>query len=93
MWWQAFDLQVRGEKRHYSDTGLLIAEARYVGRHVGDFFGVAATQQPIDLRLAVMIDFRDGLMNGERFYYDLHGLLRQIGECTHNFAVAGAVPA
>ena len=57
----------------------MIAEASYVGKHVGEFFGIAPTGKPIELRLAVFIDFRDGLMNGERFYYDLRGLLRQIG--------------
>lgn len=30
-------------------------------------------------RFAVFVPFRDGLMAGERFYYDLDGLLRQLG--------------
>ncbi len=90
IWWQAFDLQVKGRKRHFTEEGLMIAEASYVGRHVGNFFGVAPTQRPIELRLAVMIDFRDGLMNGERFYYDLLGLLRQIGASADRFEFAGA---
>lgn len=78
-WWRAFDLIVKGRKRHFTDEGAMIAEASYVGKHVGEFFGIAPTGKPIELRLAVFIDFRDGLMNGERFYYDLRGLLRQIG--------------
>lgn len=78
-WWQAFDLIVQGEQRHWTTTNQMIAEARYVGRHVGDFFGIAATGNPIDIRLAVVIGFRDGLMSGERFYYDLASLLSQIG--------------
>ncbi len=78
-WWSAFDVQVQGERRYLSTDGVMIAEARYVGRHVGDFYGIAASGKPIVLRLAVIIGFRDGLMNGERFYYDLGGLLRQIG--------------
>lgn len=78
-WWKAFDLTVKGKKRHFTDEGLMIAETSYVGRHVGDFFGIAPTQRPIEIRLAVIIGFRDGLMDGERFYYDLAGLLRQLG--------------
>lgn len=78
-WWHAFDLKVGGGTRHFTDEGLMIAETRYVGRQVGDFFGIPARQRPIELQLAVVIGFRDGLMNGERFYYDLLSLLRQIG--------------
>ena len=85
IWWNAFDLQVRGKRRHGTSEGMLIAETSYVGRHVGDFFGLAPTQRPIELRLAVVIDFRAGLMNGERFYYDLLGLLRQLGASADAF--------
>ncbi|MCB2006267.1 MAG: ester cyclase, partial [Rhodoferax sp.] len=88
-WWSAFDVQVQGERRYLGTDGTMIAEARYIGRHVGDFYGIAASGKPIDLRLAVIIGFRDGLMNGERFYYDLAGLLRQIGARTEHLRVGG----
>jgi predicted ester cyclase len=57
----------------------MIAEARYLGTHIGPFHGLAPTGRDIDLRLAVIITFRDGLMLGERFYYDLSSLLFQLG--------------
>ena len=78
-WWTGFDLTVRGKKRHLTTEGVMIAETSYVGTHVGAFCGVPASGQPIELRLAVVIGFRDGLMDGERFYYDLATLLKQIG--------------
>ena len=78
-WWDAFSIEVRGIARHWTTEGNMIAETRYVGRHTGDFFGVPATGRDIDLRLAVVIRFRDGLMLGERFYYDLASLLSQLG--------------
>jgi steroid delta-isomerase-like uncharacterized protein len=78
-WWKAFDFQVRGKRRHFTDEGLMVAETNYVGRHVGEFVGIAPTGRPIELPLVVFIGFRDGLMDGERFYYDLAGLLRQLG--------------
>jgi steroid delta-isomerase-like uncharacterized protein len=81
-WWTAFDFKVQGKKRHFTEEGVLIAETSYLGKHVGDFFGLPPTQQPIELRLCVIIGFRDGLMDGERFYYDLAGLLRQLGVTT-----------
>ena len=57
----------------------MIAETHYQGTHVGEFLGIPATGKPIDFPLAVVITFRDGLLAGERFYYDLATLLRQIG--------------
>ena len=78
-WWSAFDVVVKGEKRHWTSEPVLIAETRYQGTHIGEFLGIPATGRPIDFSLAVIITFRDGLMAGERFYYDLATLLRQMG--------------
>lgn len=79
LWWDAFAVEVQGSVVHWSTEGELIAEAQYVGRHVGQFFGIAPTGRPITLPFAVFVGFRDGLMAGERFYYDLRSLLRQLG--------------
>lgn len=79
LWWEAFELKVESVQRFWAEDGTLIPEARYTGRHVGDFYGIAPTRQPIDFRIAVVIGFRDGLMAGERFYYDSRTLLRQLG--------------
>lgn len=79
LWWEAFDLTVRGRQRHWAEDGTMIAEARYTGRHIGDFYGSRPTGRSVDLRIAVVIGFRDGLMAGERFYYDARTLLRQLG--------------
>ncbi|WP_164016643.1 ester cyclase [Pyxidicoccus trucidator] len=94
-WWSAFDVVVKGERKYWTEDGTLIAEARYVGRHVGDFQGLAATGRPVELRLAVFITFRDGLMAGERFYYDLRSLLEQLGAsglAGTAVAASGSVP-
>ena len=80
LWWDAFDLEVRGERRHRSEDGaFMIAQTRYQGTHRGRFLDYPPTGKRVDLPLAVVIPFRDGLMAGERFYYDLATLLRQIG--------------
>ena len=78
-WWNAFSIEVRGIARHWTTDSNMIAETRYIGSHVGDFFGVSATGRSLDIRLAVVIRFQDGLMLGERFYYDLTSLLVQLG--------------
>ena len=69
-----------GERRHWSEDGaFMIAQTRYHGIHRGRFLDYEPSGKPISLPLAVVIPFRDGLMAGERFYYDLATLLRQIG--------------
>jgi steroid delta-isomerase-like uncharacterized protein len=78
-WWNAFSIEVKGIARHWTTEGNMIAETRYFGKHTGNFHGLAPTGRDIELRLAVVISFRDGLMLGERFYYDLSSLLTQLG--------------
>lgn len=78
-WWEAFSIDVRGIARHWSREGHMVAETTYVGVHDGDFHGLAPTGRAIELRLAVVITFKDGLMLGERFYYDTGALFSQLG--------------
>jgi steroid delta-isomerase-like uncharacterized protein len=78
-WWQAFSIEVKGIARHWTTEGNMVAETTYLGVHDGSFHGLPATGRTIELRLAVVIGFRDGLMLGERFYYDLSSLLSQLG--------------
>lgn len=81
-WWDAFGLEFRGgdrDTRHVTTTGAFVAEGRFVGRHVGTFDGLAPTGREVDFRFVVIVGFRDGLMAGERFYYDLDTLRGQLG--------------
>jgi hypothetical protein len=81
-WWTTFDVTVkRGPSQSSAwtaDDGY-IAEATWHGRHVGPFLGIAPTGRTIVQPFVVVLSFRDGLMLGERFHYDLASLLRQIG--------------
>jgi len=81
MWWSAFGLKVelQGGTRHWITDDLFVSETSYVGAHVGEFLDIQATGRPIQFRFVVFVTFRDGLFAGERFYYDLATLLRQIG--------------
>jgi steroid delta-isomerase-like uncharacterized protein len=79
MWWDAFQIVVHGERLHWTAEGGAVAEARYRGTHTGAFLGIPPTGRSIDLPIAVFITFKDGLMAGGRFYYDLATLLRQLG--------------
>lgn len=77
-WWSAFGNTPTGSKRYVPASNCLIVEARFVGTHQGSYAGIAATGRPIDLPVAIFVSFKDGLMCGERFYYDRATLLAQI---------------
>jgi len=55
-----------------------MAESTWHGKHVGPFLGIPASGRTIVQPFVVVLNFKDGLMLGERFHYDLASLLRQI---------------
>lgn len=77
-WWSAFGNVPEGSRRHVPAADTLIVETRFVGVHRGPYRGLAASGRKIDLPVAIFVSFRDGLMAGERFYYDRASLLGQI---------------
>lgn len=79
MWWSAFGTTVEDGQVHWVDDDFLVGEASFAGRHVGPFAGIEATGAELSLRFVVFVRFRDGLLAGERFMYDLNGVLTQLG--------------
>ena len=79
MWWDAFGQTVQSERRHVPAPDQCIVEVRFQGRHIGPFLGLTPTGRSIDLPIAIFIDLKDGLMSGERFYWDMATMLRQLG--------------
>jgi len=78
-WWDAFRNVPAGSRLYVCAADRLIVETRFVGTHRGSYRGAAPTGRSIDLPVAIFISFRDGLLAGERFYYDRATLLAQIG--------------
>lgn len=79
LWWNAFGARLDLGALHWVRDDLAIGESAFVGRHVGDFLGLRPTGRVIRLPFLVKVSFRDGLLSGEHFYYDLNGLLAQLG--------------
>ena len=77
-WWDAFGNVPSGSRRYVPAADFLIVETRFVGKHAGTYRGIAGSGHRIDLPVAIFISFRDGLMSGERFYYDRATLIAQI---------------
>lgn len=80
IWWNGFGVTLDGGLLHWVDENLVIGDSTFVGRHDGQFAGLAPTGRALRLPFVVFVSFRDGLLAGERFVYDLNGLLRQLGQ-------------
>ena len=77
MWWDAFDVHVEGRQLHLAGD-VAIAETTWVGEHVGEFLGIAPTHREVRFDVAVFVELRDGLMAGERFYWDRAAVVEQL---------------
>jgi steroid delta-isomerase-like uncharacterized protein len=78
-WWRAFpDLTWHPQRRAFTDDGV-VSELVARGTHRGDFFGLPPTGRQIALPVTIFVTFAEGRMSGERLYYDLVTLLRQLG--------------
>jgi steroid delta-isomerase-like uncharacterized protein len=56
----------------------VVEESVLVGTHTGDLFGLAATGRPVRLPLTIVFPMQAGRILGERMYFDLDSLRRQL---------------
>jgi steroid delta-isomerase-like uncharacterized protein len=80
LWWSAFHADLEAGTLRWLTDDLAIGEAAVIGRHVGSFAGLAPTGRGVRVPFVVFVEFRDGLLSGERFVYDLNGVLAQLGQ-------------
>jgi steroid delta-isomerase-like uncharacterized protein len=78
-WWDAFSTTAHPERLYFADQGFAVAEVRFQGTHISSFLGIEPTGHQVDIPTAIVVTFRDGLMAGERMYWDVATLLRQLG--------------
>jgi SnoaL-like domain len=79
IWWDAFAPTVTPERVHWTGDGEAIVEARWRGYHHGEFLAMQPTGREIDVPVAIFVTFgEDDLVAGERFYYDLATIRRQL---------------
>ena len=62
------------------DDGQAAAEFDFVGEHVGEFGGVAATGREVRVPYGVVYDLRGGEISAVRIYLSLELLMRQLGD-------------
>jgi steroid delta-isomerase-like uncharacterized protein len=80
MWWDAFDTEVTPEQLHLVEPATAVAETTWRGKHGGPFLGIAPTGRGIAVPVILVAELRDGLMSGERIYWDRATVLEQLGE-------------
>jgi len=79
MWWDAFAIRPETEARHAATPDLLVVETRFTGTHNGPFLGVAPTGRAVSVPMTIFVTFRDGLLSGERFYWNVADVMQQVG--------------
>ena len=55
-----------------------VLEGEIVGKHIGEFAGVAPTNKDVRIPLAVIYDLEDGKIKEARIYFELPALLAQL---------------
>jgi steroid delta-isomerase-like uncharacterized protein len=79
LWWDAIDTEVTPERLHLVEPATAVAETTWRGTHHGLFLGIEPTGRNIAVPVILIADLRDGLMSGERIYWDRATVLEQLG--------------
>ena len=73
------DLEIDVQRRHVTDDTIVL-EVIVRGTHLGEWRGLPATGQSVDVPLCGVYTFdSDDRLAGERIYYDRGTVLRQLG--------------
>jgi len=83
VWTAAFPQASAQVTNQVSEGDQLVSEVIYRGTHSGPLTSrgstIAPTGKQIELRIAIVSSFRAGLIQRERAYFDLAGLMQQLG--------------
>ncbi|HET8569819.1 MAG TPA: ester cyclase [Candidatus Limnocylindria bacterium] len=82
-WKTAFPQGTTEVTNQVAEGDQLVSEVVYRGTHTGTLASpmgpIPATGKPVELRIAIVSKFRSGLIQRERSYFDLAGLMQQLG--------------
>lgn len=74
----AFDASLETRSMIYADQHLA-AEWDFVGKHIGEFAGIAATGKQVRVPLCVIYDLENDKVKRGRVYFETPVLLKQLG--------------
>ena len=86
MYRQAFDAKAEVHSRLCGEQQAVL-EAHFVGKHIGEFAGIAATGRSVRVPLCVVYDLEGDRITRGRVYMEMPVLMRQLSEVP---AAAGA---
>lgn len=66
-------------KNVYIGENGVVEESVLVGMHTGPLFNIPATGRPVHLPLTIVFPMLNGEILGERLYFDMDSLNRQLG--------------
>jgi steroid delta-isomerase-like uncharacterized protein len=66
-------------KNVYIGENGVVEESVLVGTHTGSLFNIPATGKPVQLPLIIVFPMENGEILGERLYFDMDSLNRQLG--------------
>jgi steroid delta-isomerase-like uncharacterized protein len=72
------DAEIQIDGRAFGDD-TLVEWGTFSGTMTGDFMGLAPTGRRLQLPIIAVVPFRDGLMFGERVYFDAATVCDQLG--------------
>jgi steroid delta-isomerase-like uncharacterized protein len=74
----AFDATAETRNTIFAD-GKAVLEADFVGRHVGEFAGIPATNKQVRVPLCVVYDLENDRIQRARVYFEMPVLMQQLG--------------
>jgi len=73
----AFDADINTKNVIISE-GKAVLEADFIGKHIGEFAGIAATNKNVSVPLCVIYDLEDDQIKKGRIYFEIPALLEQL---------------
>ena len=74
----AFDAEAETKNTIFAE-GKAVMEGDFVGKHIGEFAGVPATNKDVRVPLCVVYDLENNLIKRGRVYFEIPILLEQLG--------------
>ena len=74
----AFDATAETKNLLFAD-GHAVFEGDFVGKHIGEFAGIPATNKDVRVPLCVIYDLENDKIKRGRVYFEMPALMRQLG--------------
>jgi predicted ester cyclase len=74
----AFDARAETRNTIFTSNSAVL-EADFVGKHIGEFAGIQATQKDVRVPLCVVYDLEDARIKRARVYFEMPVMFEQLG--------------